>query len=137
ASIKPYKKRIVRRNFKARCARVTKKNKRTWSACEKLMIIAYYKKGRSKRSTAYKFQIEPKQLRNWITKKSDLMKAASYIQKLSHGARLRYPKLEAELIEWFRDLRSQQKVVSQFMIQAKACSLCATSCYQNKYEEIA
>ncbi|CAG8740786.1 12029_t:CDS:2, partial [Ambispora leptoticha] len=53
---------------------------------------------------------EPKQLRDWITKKSDLMKAAPYIQKLSHGARLRYPELEAELIEWFRDLRSQQKV---------------------------
>ncbi|CAG8524510.1 17485_t:CDS:2, partial [Cetraspora pellucida] len=74
---------------------------------------------------------------DWITKKSDLMKAAPYIQKLSHGAQPRYPELKAELIEWFRDLRSQQKVVSWFMIQAKACSLCATSCYQNKYGKIA
>ncbi|CAG8795623.1 6307_t:CDS:2, partial [Dentiscutata erythropus] len=72
----------------------------------------------SKRSTANEFGIEPKQLRQWISKKTELIK---------------YPELKAELLEWFRDAQAQQKTISQFMIQAKACSLCAASCYQEKY----
>ena len=45
---------------------MTKKNKRAWSAREKLMIIAYYEKGHSKHSTANEFGIERKQLWEWI-----------------------------------------------------------------------
>ena len=96
------------------------KKKRSWSAREKLMIIAYYEKGHSKHSTAEEFQIETKQLRDWISKKSKLMKAAPYIQKLSVGAKAKYPELEIELMKWFEELRSQQKTVSRYMIQAKA-----------------
>ncbi|CAG8794442.1 16066_t:CDS:1, partial [Gigaspora rosea] len=57
-----------------------------------------------------------KQLREWISKKSDLLKVAPYIQKLLPGARPKYPELEAELIEWFQEARSQQKTVSRYMI---------------------
>ena len=53
---------MVRENFKTRRARVTEKKKRQWSAREKLMIITYFEKGHSKRSTANKFGITPKQL---------------------------------------------------------------------------
>ena len=53
---------MLRGNFKARRAIVTGKLKRQWSAREKLMIITYHEKGHSKRSTADKFGIEPKQL---------------------------------------------------------------------------
>ncbi|CAG8815622.1 18049_t:CDS:1, partial [Gigaspora rosea] len=52
---------------------------------------------------------------------------------LSSGARPKYPELEAEVFEWFREARSQQKTVSRHMIQAKARTLCATSRYQEKY----
>ncbi|CAG8608816.1 21571_t:CDS:2, partial [Gigaspora rosea] len=73
-------------NFKTRRARITR---------------------HSKRSTAKEFKIQTSQLRDWISKKSKLLKAAPYIQKLSIGARPKYPELETELIEWFRgfDLR--------------------------------
>ncbi|CAG8508477.1 22517_t:CDS:2, partial [Dentiscutata erythropus] len=123
-------------NFKNRRAQITSKKKRSWLAREKLIIIAYHEKEHSKCSTADEFQIQPKQLSEWIGKKSDLLKAAPYIQKLSNGARPKYPELEAELIEWFQGLRSQNKTVGRYIIQAKAHTLCATSRFQERYRGI-
>ena len=40
-----------------------------WLAREKLMVIAYHEQGHSKRAIANKFEIEPKQVRKWITNK--------------------------------------------------------------------
>ena len=94
---------MVRGNFQARRAKVSQKMKRQWSAREKLMVIAYHELGHSKRSTANKFEIEPKQLRDWLKNKDQLMKVAPYVQKLVKGARPKYPQLEVELIEWFRE----------------------------------
>ena len=53
---------MVHGNFKIHHAhaRVTKKIKCQWSALEKLMVITYYEKGHSKRSTANKFNIQSK-----------------------------------------------------------------------------
>ncbi|CAG8798015.1 8268_t:CDS:2, partial [Dentiscutata erythropus] len=51
------------------------------------MIIAYYEQEYSKRSTVDKFEIEPKQLREWISKKPELMKVTPYVQKLAPGAK--------------------------------------------------
>src|SRR6185312_1238222 len=82
------------------------------------------------------FKIQTSQLRDWISKKSKLLKAVPYIQKLSIGARPKYPELKTELIEWFRGLRSQNKTVNRYMIQAKAHALCATSCFQERYRGI-
>ena len=56
-------------NFKTRRANITKKMKSQWSAREKLMVITYHEKGHSKRSTAEKFNIQPKQLREWLNNK--------------------------------------------------------------------
>ena len=44
-------------------ARISQKKKCQWTR-KKLMIIAYYEQGHSKRETANKFEIEPKQLRD-------------------------------------------------------------------------
>ncbi|CAB4427231.1 unnamed protein product [Rhizophagus irregularis] len=66
-------------------------------------VIAYYEQGHSKRSTADKFEIEPKQLRNWLKNKDQLMIVAPYVRKLVQGARPKYQQLKTELIEWFRD----------------------------------
>ena len=63
------------------------------------MIIKYQERGHSKRSTADKFKIEPKQLREWINNKEKLLNAAPYTQRLNIGARPKYPHLEEELIE--------------------------------------
>ena len=81
------------------------------------MIIAYYEQGHSKREMANKFEIEPKQLRDWLQNKDKLIKVAPYIQKLTPGSRLKYPELETELLNWFKKSRSQLKVVICYMIQ--------------------
>ena len=115
---------MVRGNIRARCARarISQKKKRQWTAREKLMIIAYYEQGHSKRETANKFEIEPKQLRDWLQNKDKLMKVAPYIQNLTSDSRPKYPELKTELLNWFKEFRSQLKVITRYMIQAKACS---------------
>jgi len=92
------------------------KKKRQWTAREKLMIIAYYEQGHSKRETANKFEIEPKQLRDWLQNKDKLMKVAPYIQKLTPGSRPKYPELETELLDWFKKSQSQLKVVTRYTV---------------------
>ncbi|GBB85252.1 hypothetical protein RclHR1_11800008 [Rhizophagus clarus] len=69
----------------------------------------YYESGHSKRSIADKFNIQPKQLCKWINNKEKLLNAAPYTQRLNTGARLKYPYLEVELIEWVKEARSQLK----------------------------
>src|SRR5436853_89717 len=96
---------------------------------EKLMIIAYYEQGHSKQETANKFEIEPKQLRDWLQNKDKLMKVASYIQKLTSGSRLKYSKLETEFLDWFKVSQNQLKVITRYMIQAKARSFANRTVY--------
>src|SRR5262245_33912478 len=107
---------MVRGNIQACRARnrISQKKKRQWTAREKLMIIAYYKQGHSKRAMANKFEIEPKQLRDWFKNKDQLMKVAPYIQKLTSDSRPKYPELENELIAWFKESRGQLKVVTHY-----------------------
>ncbi|GES91790.1 pogo transposable element with KRAB domain [Rhizophagus clarus] len=57
----------------------------------------------------------PKQLREWINNKEKLLNAAPYTQRLNTGARPKYPYLEAELIEWVKEARSQLKTVTRYM----------------------
>ena len=106
-------------NFKAKCTRVSEKKKRQQSAREKLMIITYHEKGHSKRSTADKFGIEPKQLRDWINNKDKLISVTPYVQKLNTGVYLKFLYIEGKLIEQFTEARSQLKTVTQFIIQIK------------------
>ena len=67
------------------------------------MIIMYYENGHSKRSTADKYNIEPKQLCEWIKNKEKLLNATLYTQRLNTGARPKYPYLENKLIEWVKE----------------------------------
>jgi transposase-like protein len=127
---------MVRGNFKARRARITGRKNRHWSAREKLMIIMYHENGHSKRSTADKYGIEPKQLREWIKNKKKLLNAAPYTLRLNTGARPKYPLLENELIEWVKESRKQLKIVTRYMIQAKARSLAKKVSYQAEYPGI-
>ena len=85
---------------------------------------------------ANKFEIEPKQLRDWLQNKDKLMKVAPYIQKLTPGSRPKYPELETELLDWFNESRSQLKVVIRYMIQAKARSFANRAVYQDMYTNI-
>ena len=71
---------MVRENFNTCRTRVTEKKKRQWSAREKLMIIIYFEKGYSKRSTANKFEIISKQLHEWLSNKEKLLYVIPYTQ---------------------------------------------------------
>ena len=82
---------------------MSEKKKRQWSVREKLMIITYFEKGHSKRSTANKFGITPKQLHEWLSNKEKLLHVASYIQKLNIGTCPKYPLLKAELWSGFKN----------------------------------
>ena len=70
------------------------------------MVITYYEKDHSKRSTTDKFNIQLKQLWDWLKNKEKLLRTAPYTQKLTTGAHSKYPLLENELFEWFKESQS-------------------------------
>ena len=86
-------------NFRARRATTTQKKRRQWNVREKLMVVFYHENGHSVRATASKYEIEPKQVRDWKNKKNDLMRTVPYVQRLNIGAWPKYPQLEVELLE--------------------------------------
>ena len=100
------------------------------------MVVFYQENGHSIRTTANKFGIEPKQVCNWKNKKSGLMSAAPYVKRLNTGARPKYPQLEEELLEWFRELRRQLKTVTRYMISARARNLASKQEYRTLYPDI-
>ena len=100
------------------------------------MIITYHEKGHSKRSTADKFGIQPKQLRDWLRNKEKLVNVAPCVQKLNLGAHPKFPHLEDELMEWFTEARNQLKTVTRYLIQAKARSLSKKTSYQLEYPSV-
>ena len=81
-------------NFHARRATTTQKKCRQWNAREKLMVVFYHENRHSIHVTANKYNIEPKQVRNWKNKKNKLMHAAPYNQKLNVSARPKYSNLK-------------------------------------------
>jgi len=52
------------------------------------------------RATASRFEIEPKQVREWVKKKQDLLNVAPYILTLNRGRQAHFPLLEEKLVEW-------------------------------------
>ena len=54
---------------------VTEKKRRQWNAREKIAILMYHEKGNSKNKTARKYNIQTKQLCDWVSKKPQLLKA--------------------------------------------------------------
>ena len=59
-------------NKRRKHARVTKKLRRQWCSREKLMILHYAQRVQSKKAAAKRFDIEPKQIRDWEKKGSNL-----------------------------------------------------------------
>ena len=64
------------------------------------------------------------------------MKVIPYIQKLTSGLHPKYLEFETELLDWFKESRSQLKVVTRYMIQAKARSFAKRAVYQEMYTNI-
>jgi len=69
-------------------------------------------------------------------KKNRLMSAPPYVQRLNTGARPKYPLLEDELLEWFRELRRQLKTVTRYMIGAKARNMAHKQEYRTLYPDV-
>ena len=90
---------------------------------EKLAVIIYHEKGHSKNKTAAKFNIETKQVRDWLFKKEQFIKAQPSLKCLNKGKPPKYPALETALIEWIKERRNNQQTVSRNMIQVKAKTL--------------
>lgn len=112
-----------RANKKSNRAIITEKKRRHWNAREKIAIIMYHENGHSKNKTAAKFNIQTKQLRNWISKKPQLLKIQPGVKRLNRGASPKYPALETALVTWVKEKRRNQNVVTRSMIQMKAKAL--------------
>jgi transposase-like protein len=102
---------------------VTEKNRRQWNAREKIAILMYHEKGNSKNKTARKYNIQTKQLRDWVSKKPQLLKAQPGLKRLNRGSSPKYPVLETALVNWVKEKRKNQNAVSRTMIQMKGKAL--------------
>src|ERR1051325_6756916 len=87
---------------------MSEKKRRQWNAREKIAIIMYYENGHSKNKTAAKFNIQTKQLRNWISKKPQLLRAQPGLKRLNKGMSPKYPALETALAPWVKAQRKNQ-----------------------------
>lgn len=76
------------------------------------MVIYYSERVQNNRATARRFDIEPKQVRDWRSKKQELLNSASYLLTLNRGRPAQYPLLEARLVEWIQTLRNRQMAVT-------------------------
>src|SRR5438128_12519857 len=107
---------MVRANKPARRFRITKQVRRKWSAREKLKVIYHYYRQHSIRETASRFDIEPKQVRDWIRKKDQLMEAYRFVEKLHPGRKANYPVIEDDLGSWINENRNNARPSTRPMI---------------------
>ncbi|CAG8686138.1 17171_t:CDS:1 [Cetraspora pellucida] len=108
------------RNIKKKARAISKKVRHNWSVREKLMVVYYFERIKNVRATARRFDIEPKQVRNWRSKKQELLNAAPYLLTLNPGRPALYPLLERRLVEWVDVLRRKQAAVTQNMVIRRA-----------------
>ncbi|GES79032.1 pogo transposable element with KRAB domain [Rhizophagus clarus] len=73
----------------------------------------YYKNDHSKNKTTAQFNIQTNQLRNWISKKPQLLKIQPGVKRLNMGAKPKYPALETALLTWVKEKRKNQNAVTQ------------------------
>ena len=83
-----------KRNKKAR-NRLPQKKRRQWNVREKLMVVHYLENnGRNKRGTAKRFNIQPKQVRDWNNNKGKLLATTPHVAKFHPDKSAKYLSLE-------------------------------------------
>ena len=88
------------------------------------MVIYYFENNnRNVRGTAKKFNVQLKQIRDWIKKKEKLLVTASHIAKLHPEKSAKYPNLENSLYAWICEKRDSGNAVTRKLITKKAISL--------------
>ncbi|CAG8772695.1 2601_t:CDS:1 [Cetraspora pellucida] len=100
------------RNIKKKAHAISKKVRHNWSVRKKLIMVYYFKRIKNVRATARRFDIKPKQVRDWRNKKQELLNAAPYLLTLNPGRPALYPLLERRLVEWVNVLRRKQAAVT-------------------------
>jgi transposase len=125
-----------RSNKNTNRARISEKLRRVWNVWEKLAVIMYFEKGHSKNMTAAKFNIQTKQVRDWVSKKDQLMSAQPSLKRLNKGKPVKYPALETFLVEWIKERRNNQQAVSRQMVQVKAKTLSQQHEWKDKYPDL-
>ena len=104
-------KMVVRRNRKTH-NRLPQKKRRQWNVREKLMIVHYFENNGSVRGTAKRFNIQPKQLRDWKNKKQNLLATSPHVIKFHPGKPAKYPKLEDDLFAWISEKKANENAVT-------------------------
>ena len=127
---------VSRTNKTTSRARVSEKLRRVWNVREKLVVVMYFEKGHSKNKTAAKFNIQTKQVRDWVSKKGQLMNSQPSLKRLNKGKPPKYPVLEDALVEWVRERRNNQQAVSRYMIQTKAKAFAQQHEWIVKYPDV-
>jgi hypothetical protein len=96
------------------------------------MIITYYEKNEfSIHETCKKFNIQPKQLREWIKKKNELINVFPMNCKLHKGRLPEYSQLESVLFDWITEQRQLQNPVTRLLIITKVYSLVQNTDFKN------
>jgi len=127
---------LRKRNITKKSRTVSKKVRRRRSVREKLMVIYYSERTQNNRATAKRFDIEPKQVRDWQSKKQELLNSAPYLLTLNRGRPAQYPLLEERLVEWIETLRNKQMAVTQKIVVTKAKQLVRINEIKEAYPNI-
>src|SRR6185437_9069911 len=101
------------------------------------MVLCYLECINNVRATTRRFEIEPKQVRDWRDKKQELLNAAPYALTLNRGRQAQYPLLEENLIDWIEEHCNMQHAVTRNMVVRKAKALAQTNEIKNAYPNVA
>ncbi|CAG8833819.1 39397_t:CDS:1, partial [Gigaspora margarita] len=112
------------------------KTRRSWSVREKLMVVHYFECVQNVAATARKFDIERKQVRDWRSKKQELLNATPYLLILNRGRPAMYPLLEESLVKWIEAIRKKQMAITRNMVVTRAKALVKTKEIKNLYSNI-
>ena len=104
--------------------RLPQKKRRQWNVREKLMVVNFLENNNGNvRGTAKKFNIEPKQVRDWTKKKEKMLETAPHVLKVHPGKFPKYSNLEDDLFSWIMEKRENGNAVTRKLITCKAISL--------------
>jgi len=103
--------------------RLPQKRRRQWNVREKLMVVNFFENNGNVCGMAKKFNIEPKQVRDWIKKKEKMLEMVSYVAKIHPGKLPKYPNLENNLFLWITEKRANGNAVTRKLITRKAVAL--------------
>lgn len=115
---------IGKRRTKKTRNRLPQRRRRQWNVREKLMVVNFFENNnKNVRGTAKRFDIEPKQVREWTKKKQKMLDTAPHIMKIHPGKTAKYSDLEDNLFSWFNEKRESGNAVTRKLITRKAISL--------------